>query len=389
MKRRAASASVRLGPEHPVQYDDDVHDRHGQTTKFRNHSQLDEGLSISEAPDSDASNTRGEIDYQDSDSAFNPDESEMTLFAEMAGEDELEATLRNEIARMYEEETDKDDRLSDVQILGESPSPKIHSGSASRIVKEERIRLGYPGLDSTDLEDQAGKNAAPSRVIVVAEDHSTNHANKDASRHTEMDPASLVDISIANEPLPRHTVKRSRAAVPMPEESDEIHERECQRRKIRHTSSVIDAEPEGISLAERNDSVDFSGLNMVQLQDQPFEPVVSHSPSAVLHISTNDTLCESLERISQIKHPESRTSQQQELFSSLSLGDSSKCAGLITTKLTHLITELDRIRQEKRKLTIRFQEEIAAQEGVSRAHEDAVSTKLARLKQSGENVLQV
>ena len=129
-------------------------------------------------------------------------------------------------------------------------------------------------------------------------------------------------------------------------------------------------------------SMTYEQLSNESFDDDPHPPK-KHNPED----HTYTALAEKLQYIYNLKNGDKQHLQQREVFSSMTIAQHEECGDLLIEKFSAIIRMYKEARQQKRKLAIEFEDEVARREEHVRGKKEAVERDLRRLRRAGEDVV--
>ena len=131
----------------------------------------------------------------------------------------------------------------------------------------------------------------------------------------------------------------------------------------------------------------LAGMEFQQLNQEPFHIDPQASKLDLPADITRDTLRRKLDHLLKVDDDDTRTGQQGAFMDSLPIQKYEECGNIIVEKFSALIQRFKNARQERRKIVVEFEEEIARREGCIQDKVTALEEDFDRLKRSGEDVV--
>lgn len=132
----------------------------------------------------------------------------------------------------------------------------------------------------------------------------------------------------------------------------------------------------------------LANMSYQQLADETFDtsphPINLDDPA----LTNASSLSDKLHYLHSLDGPqESVQSQRQAFFSSLPISQYEECGDLMADQFSHIITKFKEARQQKRRLAMEFEDEVAEREKVVERRKVAVMDDLSRLRRAGQDVV--
>lgn len=136
------------------------------------------------------------------------------------------------------------------------------------------------------------------------------------------------------------------------------------------------------------DASQLSEMSFEDLKKQPFD----HDPRALPNILPDEvssaSLAEKLKHVtSTLKADTDKDEKRQRFFSSLTIDEHEECGDLIVEEFSNIIKKLKTARQEKRKLAMAYEAEVASREDRVRIKRELLEREQDRLKRAGQDVI--
>ncbi|MCJ1253786.1 hypothetical protein MMC24_001600 [Lignoscripta atroalba] len=132
---------------------------------------------------------------------------------------------------------------------------------------------------------------------------------------------------------------------------------------------------------------ELSSMTYDHLKNESFD----NDPCAPLGILPDDiataSLPDQLKYISGLNHHSEQDEQQKAFFSSLDIDRYEECGDLIVERFTTILTKFKNARQEKRKIAMGFEEEVAKREEQVSAKRALIDQDMDRLKSAGREIV--
>ena len=129
-------------------------------------------------------------------------------------------------------------------------------------------------------------------------------------------------------------------------------------------------------------SMTYEQLSSEAFDDDP------HSPGKHIREDLTDSpLAGKLQYIYNLKRDDKQHLQRREVFSSMTIAQHEECGDLLIEKFSAILTRYKEARQQKRKLAVEFEDEVARREERVRGKKGAVERDLRRLRRAGEDVV--
>ena len=136
------------------------------------------------------------------------------------------------------------------------------------------------------------------------------------------------------------------------------------------------------------DQVQLSEMTFEELKKQPFDHDPQALPSTLPNDVANSSLGEKLKYVmSSLKADSEKGQKRQRFFSSLTIYEHEECGDMIVGQFSDLLKKFKDARQDKRKLAMAYEEEVANREERVRAKRELLEKDLHRLKRAGQDVV--
>ena len=140
---------------------------------------------------------------------------------------------------------------------------------------------------------------------------------------------------------------------------------------------------------------ELSSMTLQQLQSEPFDSAGPYAKPPPPSLGLDDASIASqleeelLSRAARSSSGKKDTELLSEFFNSLDLESFNQCGEVITRKFAGVVAEMRDIRRRKREIALRIERDIASHEQTVQNDRDVVEERLASLRQSGENMVNV
>lgn len=136
------------------------------------------------------------------------------------------------------------------------------------------------------------------------------------------------------------------------------------------------------------DAAQLLQMSFEELKKQPFDHDPQAPPSILPHEISGVPLAEKLKHVtSTLKADPDKDEKRQRFFSSLTIDEHEECGDLIVEEFSNVIKKFKTARQEKRKLAMSYEAEIANREERVRAKQELLQRDMDRLKRAGRDVI--
>ena len=124
-----------------------------------------------------------------------------------------------------------------------------------------------------------------------------------------------------------------------------------------------------------------------QLTQESFDDSLHPSGEILSEDLANMSLAQKLQQVYDLKRSDKQHLQRREMFSAMAIAQHEECGDLLIENFSAVLTKYKNARQQKRRLAIEFEKEVARREERVRGNKEAVERDLRRLRRAGEDVV--